>query len=201
MIFYHGSPIAGITELGTRSHTHDETKTSATYLTPNRAYALFYIRDLEINHVTCGVTAKGYIHYYEQFPDQLRKLYQGTSGYLYICKKESHFEKTNTRDVWVSKIPVAVERVEYLADVYNEILTCEKEGVVKVIRYETLTDENKQDIYEMMVHSIYKNNRTFKDTKKSAFYRDNFPEAWQYIVDHPEDRQIKIEEWERKRRG
>ncbi|MDD4356665.1 MAG: hypothetical protein PHN98_05380, partial [Smithellaceae bacterium] len=63
MIFYHGSPIAGITELGTRSHTHDGTKTSAVYLTPNCAYALFYIRDLGINYVTCGVTEEGYILY------------------------------------------------------------------------------------------------------------------------------------------
>jgi len=201
MTFYHGSPISGIKELGTRSTTHDKTKSYAVYLTPNRAYALFYIRDLEINHVTCCVTTEGYIRYYEQFPDQLKKLYQGINGYLYICNQESHFEKTNTLDVWVSRIPALVERVEYIADVYDEILKYENVGSVKVVRYETLTDERKQEIYEMMVYSIYKNNRTLKDTKKSAFYSDNFPEAWQYVVEHPEDRQIKIDDWEKKKQS
>lgn len=50
MTFYHGSPVANIIELGTRSFTHDETKSSAVYLTPNRVYALFYIRDLDVNY-------------------------------------------------------------------------------------------------------------------------------------------------------
>ena len=85
MTFYHGSIIPGITELGTNSLMHDESKTIIVYLTPNRAYVLFYIRDLEINHVTCGVTDEGFIRYDEQFPDQLEKIYKGVNGYLYHC--------------------------------------------------------------------------------------------------------------------
>src|SRR5450756_3047284 len=113
MIFYHGSSIANITEFETRSQTHDETKSSAVYLTPNRAYALLYIRDLEVNYVTCGVTAEGYIRYDDRFSEQMKTLYSGRSGCLYTCTDNGDFETTSTRGVWVSKSPVKVESVEY----------------------------------------------------------------------------------------
>jgi hypothetical protein len=61
MIFCHGSSVCGITELYPCSTAHDDTSSPVIYLTPNRAYALFYIRDKDINYVTCGVTAEGYV--------------------------------------------------------------------------------------------------------------------------------------------
>lgn len=194
MILYHGSPVAGITYLGTLSRMHDETASSAVYLTPNRAYAFFYIRDLEINYVTCGVTSEGYIRYNENFPGQLRTLYDGKSGFLYKCGSNDSFEKTSTSDVWVSKKPVCVRDCEEVRDTYAEILKCEADGLVKVVRYETLSDERKFEIYEMILHSIYKNNYTASTSKKAMFYKDNFPQEWNYAVAHPDERQRNLEE-------
>ncbi|HBL84510.1 MAG: hypothetical protein A2Y17_06410 [Clostridiales bacterium GWF2_38_85] len=156
MTFYHGSPIANITELGTRSFTHDEIKSSMVYLTQSRAYALFYIRDLDVNYVTCDMTKEGYVRYYERFSEQLKTLYRDRSGYLYKCVDNGGFEQTPTRNVWVSKNPVIIESVEFIPDVYKEILKYEETGDIKVIRYEILTDEEKQDVYEMIVCSLYK---------------------------------------------
>lgn len=93
MIMYHGSPMAGITELGTLSKTHDETASSAVYLAPNRAYTLFYIRDLEINYVTCGVTEQGYIRYDENFPGQLRTLYEGKAVFFTNVKSTTALKR------------------------------------------------------------------------------------------------------------
>lgn len=199
MIFYHGSPVADITELGTRSFTHDDTKSSAVYFTPNRAYALFYIRDLDVNYVTCGVTAEGYIRYDERFSGQLKTLYSGRSGYLYKCVNNGSFEQTQTRDVWVSKNPIGIESVEFIPDVYKEILKYEATGDIKVIRYETLTDEEKHDIYRMIVCSLYKSGLTDKNTTKANFYRDNFSKAWEFVKSHPEMKQTILEEWEKRR--
>jgi len=198
MTMYHGSPVAGITELGTLSKTHDETASSAVYLTPNRAYALFYIRDLEINYVTCGVTAEGYIRYDENFAGQLRTLYEGKSGFLYKCEDSDSFEKTSTRDVWVSKNPVSVTGIEEVADAYAKIMKCEAAGLIKVNRYESLSEERKRDIYEMILHSIYKSNYTMSTSKKAMFYKDYFPQAWNYAATHPDERQTNLDEWDRR---
>lgn len=201
MTFYHGSIIPGITELGTNSFTHDEAKTKAVYLTPNRAYALFYIRDLEIDHVTCGVTAEEFIRYDEQFPDQLKKLYQGVSGYLYHCNERDHFTLTKNRDVWVSEKPVVIESVEYILDVYAELLEYEGKGDIYVIRYNELTDERKQFYHDMALQYIYKRNFTGCSSKKAMFWRDNFPQAWEYAVKHPDDKQAVLDAWEERKKN
>jgi len=199
MVFYHGSPIKGINKLGISLLTNGETKASIIYLTPNRTYALFYIRDLNVNYVTCGVTAEGYIRYDERFSGQLPTLYRGQSGYLYKCIDSGCFEQTTTRDVWISKNPVVIESVEFIPDVYKEIIKYEASGNIKVIRYETLTDQEKHNIYEMTVYSLYKSGLTDKNTVKANFYRDNFPEAWKFVISHPKMKQTILEEWEKKR--
>ncbi len=201
MTFYHGSIISGITKLGTNSLTHDEAKTQAVYLTPNYAYALFYIRDLEVDHVTCGVTADGYVRYDEQYPEQMMKIYQGINGYLYHCSEQKHFSLTKTRDVWVSAEPVAVESVEYIPDVYTELLKHEAKGDIKVIRYNDLTDERKQFYYDMALQYIFKRNFTDCSSKKAAFWRENFPQSWEYAIKHHDEKQEMLEAWEERKKN
>ncbi len=195
MIFYHGTSLPGITDLNSVSKTHDSLQSSAVYLTPNRAYALFYIRDIEINWVTCGVSEDGIICYDERFPGQLCTLYKGVSGYLYKCTDRGLFESTATRDVWVSKSSVPVEDAEFIPDAYEEILKYEKSGEVKIIRYETLSNEQKQGVYDMMVHYIYKLDLINSTAKKAEFIKENCPAAWRYVLSHPDMRQANLDAW------
>ena len=53
---------------------------------PQQSYALFYFRDMEINHVTCGVDDDGIVVYHEQFPNQLAVIYGSRCGYIYTAK-------------------------------------------------------------------------------------------------------------------
>lgn len=59
-IYYHGAT-EELTELNAVSKNHVDAAKPVVYLTPNRAYALFYIRDRDINWVTCGVKEDGVI--------------------------------------------------------------------------------------------------------------------------------------------
>lgn len=192
MVLYHGNSVCGIEELNPCSAAHDDPTSPVVYLTPNRAYALFYIRDREINYVTCGVTAEGYIRYDERFPEQLETLYKGMSGYLYRCKDNGALEPTSTRGVWLSKKPVEIESCEFIPDVYSEILKYEKSGDVKVIRYETLSDGEKHEVYKMIVRSLYKSGLTNVRSKKSDFYRKHFPEAWEFVKNNPQFKELYI---------
>ena len=76
MLLYHGSAAGGLTRL---------TGQPCVYLTPYPCYALCYIRDPNVNYVTCGVDKDGVVRYDENFPEQLRTLYAGRSGWLYRC--------------------------------------------------------------------------------------------------------------------
>ncbi|MFR1519299.1 MAG: hypothetical protein ACLSVG_11130 [Clostridia bacterium] len=148
------------------------------YFTPNRAYALFYIRDMEINHVTCGVGDNGIPVYYEQFPQQLKIMYSGRSGYIYTLINNGEIVNGHTNGVWFSTQPIKVASVSFVKDVYDEIIKAESVGEVQIIRYEDLSEEKKLQITEMICISILKHKYLSNDCAKSRFMKENFPEAW-----------------------
>ncbi len=190
-IFYHASNISGLVELLPLSKMYGGEQ-KVCYFTPNREYALFYLRDMEINHVTCGIDANGIPVYHEQFPKQLVKIYGNRVGYLYSSASSDLINKGHTGGVWVATTPVRVDKVEYIADVYTEILKAEKKGAVRIIRYEGLSEEKKSEINEMMKTSILKNNRLHESTSKSLFYKENFPAAWQAAKDEEEKLKVNM---------
>lgn len=177
-IFYHASSIGGLHELLPLSKMHGGEKTVC-YFTPDRTYALFYLRDMKINHVTCGLDGSGVVAYHEQFPSQLAKIYGGRSGYIYSCASGGLVKQGHTGGVWIAAGPVPVLESEFIKDVYAEIIKAEQNGLVKIIRYEELPDEKKNEIAEMMKNYILKNNLLHIDTKKSRFFKNNFPDSWQ----------------------
>ncbi len=196
-IYYHGTT-EELTVLNAVSKDHADAQNSVIYLTPNRAYALFYIRDREINWVTCGVKEDGVIRYDERFPDQLKTIYQGVSGYLYTCEDNGLFVASKTREIWICNQSVSITGREFISDVYDEILKCEKSGLVNIRRYETLPEDDKQDVFDMMVHLIFKNDWVNSISKKAVFFQKHFPEAWEYVKMHPERRQDVLDAWAEK---
>ena len=74
---------------------------------------------------------------------------------------------------------VTASRIEYVADVYVEILKAESSGAIHVARYDSLTDEKKQEYVDMMTTVILKNGYLKSDTKKAQFFKANFPKSWQ----------------------
>ena len=175
-LFYHASNVGELKELLPLSTAHGSGD-KVCYFTPVRAYALFYLRDMEINHVTCGISESGVIVYNEQFPDQLKTIYQGRSGYLYTCENDGGIIAAHTNGVWAARQPIKVVNAEFIADVYAEILKAERSGEVSVVRYESLSDEKKREIIEMMKNYIVKNNLLKNDSRKARFFKDNFPKS------------------------
>jgi len=175
-ILYHASNIGNLIEILPLSKLHGCSEMAA-YFTPLKAYALFYLRDMEVNHVTCGVNKNGVVVYHEQFPNQLETLYYGRSGYLYMCEN-INMELAHTNGVWAAMQPVVVSKAEFISDVYTEILKAEKSGEIQVIRYNSLSDEKKQSFVEMMKTVILEHGYLASTSKKALFFKANFPESW-----------------------
>ncbi|MCL2363403.1 MAG: hypothetical protein FWC71_01930 [Defluviitaleaceae bacterium] len=178
-VYYHASNIYNLAEILPLSKLHGSEEQVA-YFTPFRAYAIFYLRDMEINHVTCGVNQNGVVIYHEQFPDQLEILYCNRSGYLYICENRN-MELAHTNGVWVAYQPVIISRVDFVEDVYADILKAEQAGEVQIIRYNSLSDEKKQSYIDMMESEIANNGYIMSNSKKASFFKDNFPESWRAV--------------------
>ena len=171
MKLYHGTTVSQIERLRCNSKHH--AGNPVLYLTDNRAYSLFYIRDREIDFVTCGVGEDGKVYYDEKFPDQLKTLYEGRSGYIY--ETDVSAEKYHVRGIWVCSRDARITGMEFIPDVYQVILHEIEKGNVVLLPYESLTEEQKQMNYRGVVDYLRRGQLSHA---KAQFFRNHFPEAW-----------------------
>jgi len=143
---------------------------------------------MEINHVTCGVNQNGITIYHEQFPNQLEILYRNRSGYLYICENKN-MELAHTNGVWMASQPIFASRVDFVADVYADILKAEQSGEIQIVRYKSLSNEKKQGYIDMMKSEIVNKGYLMSNSKKAMFFKDNFPKSWKAAEENSQLRQ------------
>lgn len=172
MLYYHGSNTQGLSELKCGG------RDSVVYLTHSRAYALLYIRNRDLDYVTCGFQEDGIPAYEEWFPGQLELMYRGQAGYLYSCGGAEHFMPGRARGITVSPVPVAVRGCEYIADVYEELERELAAGRMRLLNFGSLLPERKQLMHDGMVRLLRELDLSAAHPKKLAFYQQNFPAAW-----------------------
>lgn len=183
---YHGSNYSRITELEARSKLHNMDK-KVVYLTDNIPYALYYIWDEEHNgysgkHVT-GWIKNGVAYYEEQFPDQLKTFYKGVSGYLYCISKNSNTKSVENREcMYYSLKNTVVVKVDYIIDVYEELLKYEASGKLKVLRYNEQSEKRQDELIDFVAIGIVKSD-FFKDNEtKAQFMKKHFAKAWEKAI-------------------
>lgn len=146
------------------------------YFTLDRVYALVCCRDRTENFVTMGPDRDGVQHYLERFPDQLKILYQGREGFLYvpICERGLIRTKGNSFE---SREDVAVVLQEYIPDVYTAILDEERVGHVIIHRYHEI-DPQKQRETALYIRDHMED----EGADKRAFYIKHFSPLWEQDV-------------------
>ncbi len=123
--------------------------------------------------MTCGVDAGGKIHYDEKFPDQLRTLYAGRSGWRYAVEADAG--QTRTPGIWVSHRAAAVVEQTFIPDVHAELLRQVAAGVISLTRYEEKTAEARQ-LDEAGIRWELTKGRTMAE-KRRAFLQKHFPQC------------------------
>ena len=182
MIFYHASNVANLKEILPLSNDKQSGEKAA-YFTPLRAYSLFYLRDMEVNNVAAGMESENKIISREFFQDQLRITYQRRSGYIYACEDSGNITLARTTGIWTAKKPIAVTSSEYIGDVYEHIMREIAAGIVHVVSYESLSEEQKQEITERMKNFILERNFLNTDSAQSRFWAKYYPQAWKMAED------------------
>ena len=155
-----------------------EEKDKVAYFTPVRLYALSYLRDMDVNHVTIGAGDDNVPECHEFFPDQLRTMYQGRSGYLYTCENNGSITIAQSADIWLSKEPVSVVNVEFIDNVYEHIMLEVAATNARIISYESLSEKTKQEYTVNMKDFILEKNLLTINSAQSRFWAQYYPEAW-----------------------
>ncbi len=156
-MYFHASGVKGIRILEPRISNHG---VPLVYFSAKRENVLVYLS----NAVEKCCKENGFIHegpYYkwgpygfdedgiirieEYYPDALRKTYQGVGGFIYSVKKLPKGQPLkDIPDAFSSSSPVPVDDCEYIEDAYEEILKAEKEGILRILRYEQLGERMKR---------------------------------------------------------
>lgn len=150
-MYYHASQTADIKVLEPRASNHN---TPLIYFSTKRENVLVYLSNAIEKHckesgfihngkwASYGFEPDGTLRLDEYYPNAIEDTYKGVSGYIYsaevICEKENDINISNA--VATSK-PVTVTDVEFIEDAYLEILEAAEFGLIKIRRYENMSDK------------------------------------------------------------
>lgn len=170
-MLYHGTSLEGLSVIKANAISHS-TGERVAHFTEDRCYALICCRTRENNFVTMGLKADGKQHYYERFPEQLKTLYGGKRGYLYLPTATDGAVNTKGR-TWEYGADVPVDRCEVIEDVYFEILNEEAKGSIVIHRYTEI------DPVEQKMHANYiKQHLEDEGEAMKHFYLIHFSSLW-----------------------
>lgn len=125
-----------------------------------------------------GFDSDGILVLDEYYPNATEDTYKGVAGYVYsaenVCANE---DSININNAVTSSLPVPVSGVEFIEDAYAELLLAEKEGLIKIRRYEEQSDKMIKWI-EKTIRDEYKNAENEADYRhflkaKFSFLNDN----------------------------
>ena len=185
-MYYHASPVANIRQLEPRVSNHG---VPLIYFSKKRENVLVYLSNAVEKYCRetgfeyagrwqkwgpYGFDRDGVQRLEEYYPDALVKTYKGVSGYIYRAETitDSGFA-LQIPDAAASSAPVPVAGAEFVPDAYEAILQAEREGLIRIVRYEEMPDKmrewNRRTILEE-----YENAADHPDYRH--FLRGNFPD-------------------------
>ena len=184
-MFYHASPVKGITCLEPRISNHG---IPLIYFSRKRENVLVYLSNAIEKYCretgfeydgkwqkwgSYGFDKDGRLRLEEYYENARISTYKGVSGYIYSAEEitDSGFA-VNIPDAIASSAPVRVSAVEFVPDAYEAILQAEREGLITILRYEEMPDRMREW-----------NEKTIREEYEGAsdrpeyrhFLRGNFP--------------------------
>ena len=156
-MYYHASPVEGITQLEPHVSNHG---IPLVYFSQKRENVLVYLSNAIEKYCKetgfsydgkwqkwgpYGFNKDGRLRMEEYYPNALISTYKGVSGFIYSAEAitESGFA-VQIPDAAISSVPVKVSDVEYVADAYEAILQAEQEGLITILRYEEMSAERRE---------------------------------------------------------
>ena len=181
MTYYHASPTGGLQILEPRKSPFLD-KPTQVCMTSLRAMALFYlIRNYEYAY---GYDRQGRLYFDDPFPEALKRLYSGKSGWLYVCR-DGEYEKTAIPNEYISYEPVYVVGAEWIPDAWQAFLEEQKRGNIRIYDYAYLKSEPEKFAAkcawlerEISKEIIENHLWDTSDADRARYYQEHYPEIW-----------------------
>ena len=154
MLYYHASQIGGIEVLEPRVSNHNA---QLIYFSTKRENVLVYLsnavekycKETGFSHsdkwhkwASYGFDANGILTLDEYYPNAIEDTYKGISGYIYYVESIQEDENSiNISNAVTTSKPAIVTNVEFIEDAYSEIIKASEAGLIKIRRYEDMSDK------------------------------------------------------------
>lgn len=185
-MYYHASPIQGITELEPHISNH---RIPLVYFSTKRENVLVYLSNAIEKYCRetgfsyqgkwqkwgpYGFNKDGRMRLEEYYPNALLSTYAGVSGYIYGAKEitDSGFA-VQIPYAATSSVPVMVSHVEYVPDAYEAILHAERNGLITILRYDEMS-ESMRAWNEKTIREEY--DSAAQHPEYRHFLQGNFPD-------------------------
>ena len=120
-----------------------------------------------------GFTEEGIFEFQEYYPNALEETYKGVSGYIYKTSNIPNIRPLQEiKDVYITDTNTIIEDVEYINDAYEEILKYEKQGLIKIVRYEEFIKTKKEWLHNI-IQKEYDESNDHPEYK--YFLKNKFP--------------------------
>ena len=113
-------------------------------------------------------TPDGKLVLHDIWPNFLKDTFKGQTGYIYYFKDIEGIKKLEGLDnIYGLDIPIEVENVEVIPDIYEEMLKLNKKGLVEFEFYENMSQERRDKISKRLLETYKK---TDKELLKEVLY-------------------------------
>ena len=162
-MFYHASSVKDIKTLEPRISNHD---IPLIYFSEKRENVLVYLSNAvekfckETGFYYSGVWHKwasygfdkdGILNLEEYYPNALIDTYKGVSGYIYSAENVNNSgDIINVPYAVTSREKVEISGCEFIMDAYKEIIKAEENGLIRITRYESLSEAKLKWIADTM---------------------------------------------------
>ena len=185
MTVYHGTQVHNIevlTPIATRGNAISK---PVICFTPNPSIALFYIWNRSYKWVAFREDENGKVIFTEQYENMFFDFYNRVSGSIYECNGDSpSITATHMPGVYVSEVPVRIEKETIIPNAYEEILKQETLGNIAIRRDHQLSLEEKAKISHTTIRAIHMQKLLFPPSHASMaeqtdFVKSHFPNEWE----------------------
>ena len=163
-MYFHASNVEGLSVLKPHVSNHN---IPLIYLSKKRENVLVYLsnaiekccREEGFKHsgiwqkwATYGFDKDGIQRIEEYYPNALVETYWGVNGYIYYANEviDSGFQ-TQIPDAVTSKKSIIIDGCEYIEDAYEAICEAERAGLVRITRYNDISEKIRVWIQKTIV--------------------------------------------------
>lgn len=182
MILYHGSNTGNIKILEPKQADHDRPYVYMTTLEVVSAFYLCNAVERPYYWFPYGFTEENMPIYHELYPNALKEVSNGVSGYIYKVEADESqiIPFKNIPTARLATAPIEVVGVKKIYNAYDYFLECESKGMLKIGRFEDKTEQSLDNWYNMIYEYIKEKNMLLTpDCSYAKFVQEKFPWVWE----------------------